>query len=874
MARLLLLLIFIATHSFAQQGHPFLSHFSPTGKNNVLCFDFKQAPNGLFYSACREGVFQFDGRNWQRIEVKESIYTLLPEADRIWVAGDGFAGYLTKQIGKPGFTLKKTGTQSETAFTAIKSDEQFIYFIAENEFWQTHRKTLKTTKLKVAPNETILTVMPAGKTYIPTVITDSTSYQIKQTSLIAAPEKFESVKLITALNNNWFALRGNNQFYVGTPDKWSVVSLADLGTILQSIPVTLIQVSAEVIAIGTVHNGIYLVNTKSGKTEEHIHYGTGLPDNEIFCLTKDQENNIWAAHELGFTQISTHIPLQTFSHYPGLQGNVQTTAFIGSTLYVGTSTGLYKLQPRKTTLEWLEPVRVPNKTDKSKTEQTATTQPTEPTSKKKGFFSFLKRKKEEKATQKQNATTEQPLPNQEKIIYVKRTIEQADGFEYKKEESIQTKISFLLAQPNQLFAAGPAGLYQITSSQKPRLIFSDPIEFASTLANNQLILQNESGTVFLCNPNGKTQILFSTAESIQSATENNAGVWLVGIKTLYHLDADFKIKTYKFSNTQNDATAIISLNDVPVMCNADGYFLFNNRAVRVIDSLAKANLFFASANIMVTKRENQWSMVGHNQANTLNYLNLVPEIRKLIVEKNTNTIWVVSVNNELYSLKLQNTKNTSVQYPLLVKSVIHNKNYLPQTIRKFEFIQSEQLFNMDVSRPFFANAKDVEYRYWLEGLEGSDFSAWSANSVINFTFLPLGKYKLHVQTRDALHEQSIDEIFEIIVKPPLWKTPWFYASQFVLFGLLVLVSIRLKMNRRYKIFAQLLSVLTIVLLITFIQTVFSTYLSTSSPVIDFCIQVGIALLVLPIELYLRKLMASDVAAEKLKSIINNTQKNA
>jgi len=88
---------------------------------------------------------------------------------------------------------------------------------------------------------------------------------------------------------------------------------------------------------------------------------------------------------------------------------------------------------------------------------------------------------------------------------------------------------------------------------------------------------------------------------------------------------------------------------------------------------------------------------------------------------------------------------------------------------------------------------------------------------------------------------------------------------------LVLVSIRLKMNRRYKIFAQLLSVLTIVLLITFIQTVFSTYLSTSSPVVDFGIQVGIALMVLPIELYLRKLMASDIAAEKLKSIITTTK---
>lgn len=871
MARLLILFILMTTHSFAQQGHPFLSHFSPPGKNNVLCFDFKQAPNGLFYAACREGVFQFDGRNWQRIEVKESIYTLLPEKDKLWVAGDGFVGYLVKQNGKPGFTLKKTETQNEIAFTSIYSDEQFVYFISDVEVWQVDRRTLKTIKVKVSPNETILAVLPAEKAYTPTVVTDSTSYQLQQTSLRAASKKFEEIKVITSLNNNWFVLKNNNQFYTGTPDKWNEVRLADWETIIQSIPVTLIQVSADVMAIGTVHNGIYLVNVKSGKTEEHIHYGTGLPDNEIFCLAKDQENNIWAAHELGFTQISTHIPLQTFSHYPGLQGNVQTTAFIGNTLYVGTSTGLFKLQPRKTILEWLEPVRVNNNTNKSKNQQATTSPATEPASKKKGFFSFLKRKKDEKTTQEVKASSAQALSNQEKIIYVKRTIEQADGFEYKKEENIQTKISFLLTQPNQLFAAGPAGLYHITSTQKPRLIFSDPIEFAITLNNNQLIVQNESGTVFLCDTNGKTQTLFSTAESIQAATENSTGIWLAGIKTIYHLDTDFKIKTYKYSNTQNDATAIISLNDVPLFCNSDGYFVFSNRAVRVVDTLAKANLFFASANTLIAKHENQWKMLGHTQASTLNYLNLIPEIRKLIIEKPTNTIWIVSVNNELYSLKLGNTKNTTVQYPLLVKSVIHNKTYLPQTIRKFEFIQTEQLFTMDVSRPFYANAKDVEYRYWLEGLEGSDFSQWSANSIINFTFLPLGKYNLHVQTRDALHKQSVDEIFEIVVKPPLWKTPWFYASQFVLFGLLVLLSIRLKMNRRYKIFAQLLSVLTIVLLITFIQTVFSTYLSTSSPVVDFCIQVGIALLVLPIELYLRKLMASDIAAEKLKSIITTTK---
>ncbi len=561
--------------------------------------------------------------------------------------------------------VKKISIQNETTFTGISATQQSIYFISDAEVWQVNRETLKTDKIKVATNETILSVLTSEKEEASTIITDSSTYQLKQTNLVRMPGKADGVRLITSLNNTWFTLQNNNEFYTGVPQKWKPISIAEHAAIIQSVPVTLIQVSEDVVAIGTVHNGIYLVNIKSGKTEEHIHYGTGLPDNEIFCLTKDQENNIWAAHELGFTQITTHIPLHSFNHYPGLQGNIQTTAWADKTLYVGTSTGLYKLQPKKTTIEWLEPVRINNPEAK---QQAKTQQPiTEPVSRKKGFFSFLKKKKEQKTEQQTaNATTEPANATQNKIVYVKRTLQQTDGYEYKKQESIETKISFLLPLADKLFAAGPAGLYQLSSTQKPKLIFSDPIEFALLLNDSRLVVQNENGTVFLLDLTGNKQTLFSTAESIQAATQNTAGIWLAGTKTLYHLDVEFKIKTYKYSNSQNDATAIVTYNNQPVLCNSDGYFVYSNKAVRVIDSLGKANLFYASANTLVTKQENQWRMLGYAAPGTLHYLNLVPEIRKLIVEKNTNTLWVVPVNNELYSLKLEENKGTTVQYPLLV----------------------------------------------------------------------------------------------------------------------------------------------------------------------------------------------------------------
>ena len=94
-------------------------------------------------------------------------------------------------------------------------------------------------------------------------------------------------------------------------------------------------------------------------------------------------------------------------------------------------------------------------------------------------------------------------------------------------------------------------------------------------------------------------------------------------------------------------------------------------------------------------------------------------------------------------------------------------------------------------------------------------------------------------------------IFEVL--PPYWKRPWFYALEFILFASLVLLSFRL--STRYRVISRLLSLLTIILLIQFIQTVIGeTFETRASPVMDFFMQVLVALLILPIEGYLRNIL--------------------
>ena len=105
--------------------------------------------------------------------------------------------------------------------------------------------------------------------------------------------------------------------------------------------------------------------------------------------------------------------------------------------------------------------------------------------------------------------------------------------------------------------------------------------------------------------------------------------------------------------------------------------------------------------------------------------------------------------------------------------------------------------------------------------------------------------------------------------PPYWKKTWFYALEVAFFSILVILSIQLSaMNERYQIVSRLFSLLTVIMLIQLIQTAVYTTMASyslidvrSSPVVDFFIQVSIALLVLPLEGGLRKLISNTASGK-------------
>ncbi len=144
----------------------------------------------------------------------------------------------------------------------------------------------------------------------------------------------------------------------------------------------------------------------------------------------------------------------------------------------------------------------------------------------------------------------------------------------------------------------------------------------------------------------------------------------------------------------------------------------------------------------------------------------------------------------------------------------------------------------------------------IEGISQS-WSEWSAsNNVVNFPFLTPGKYTLRIKSRDLFGQTSELESVEFRVIPPYWKRTWFYALEFVFFASLVYISLRLSAaNNKYRHISQLLSILTVIMLIQLMQNAAESLVTVqTTPVMDFFVQVFIALLVLPLEYKMRRFM--------------------
>lgn len=808
------LLAIICINVQAQTGNYFLSHYSPPDERiDFRSHDMVQDGHGEIYFASKAGVLEFDGLNWNVLSVPGAVYTLIAHDTEVLIGGLTGAGKLTEKIQSP--RTYEMFSDTPGIFSSTYLDNK-AYFCSEERLiiYSMVSQVMDSTLITSSSTGNFQGVFSLENEVV--VSTEKGLYKVQNNTLVpsgfalsnlifSTPSPSEKSLLIGTNDNRIFVL-------IGRELKEVVLQQSDF--LPHNILTDGVWASDNMLALGTLRGGVIFVNVTTGATEAIVDYSNGLPDNEVFSLMKDRNVGVWVAHEYGFTRIALHLPFRSFHHYPGLQGNLLCVQPFQDKIYVGTSLGLYELV-----------------------------------------------QSDQEFNPGENRSGSKRTSGDAPAI-------QTRSFEYKQVNSVKGKVSQLLVIEGTLYACGAGGIFEVRENSA-KVITNEAVRhvFMSPAMNQVLVstLNNRIKTFIPAKENWKeTHLLDTLRNHFSYAFEDKLeNIWLCGSSLIYKLEIVdneiIDIFKYPIQNPTDDETLGLALGSDVYVVSSGQFKHFNGTGFVKYDSLSGGNRYFASAGNFWFNDGIKWRTVDRKlESMKLEWLGIFPGLRFLAPDSKSNSLWAITNKNELYKFNNNEQENSSEGlYPLFLREVRGSDVELASEV---EIDQSEGSFTFKFIRPDYIGTHASQYRYMVKGLS-KHWSSWAAsNNVIPFSYLPAGTYQLAVQSRNALGIESAIEQVAFQVLPPYWRRWWFYALEFVVFSFLVSLSIQLaRSNSRYRYLSQILTILTVIMLIQFIQTAISSLISLkSSPVMDFFIQVCIALLVFPIEIVARNTMQKIV----------------
>jgi hypothetical protein len=792
------LLSLICSDLFAQTGNYFLSHYSPTDEHiDFRSRDMVQDSHGEIYFANRAGVLEFDGFNWKFIEVPGAVYTMVSDGTEVLIGGLTGAGKLNEKIQSP--RSYEVVSDTKGIFSSVMHKGK-AYFCSEDQLLI---YTLQSHQLEVSIKASSATGTFTGVfTLGEEVVVDTEKnglFNMQGNTLVPYASEYRHLLFTTPSPSGKNVLVGtkDNRLFIQQENDRKEIVADPSDFFSHHILSDGVWVSDSLLAVGTLRGGVIFINVVSGATESIVDYNNGLPDNEVFSLMRDKNEGVWVAHEYGFTRIATNLPFQSFHTYPGLLGNLLCMRPFQDRIYVGTSLGLFIL--------------------------------TQKTSDAKG--------------------------------------QQRISFEYERVAPIKEKVNQLLEINGSLIAYGAGGLFEI-NGQSAKLIIDEPVRsvlYAASLKQMVVSTFNDQLRTFLPS-RGKwteTHLLDTLDNHFSHMFEDNLeNIWLCGSTLIYKVETVdneiIDIINFPIQNPTADEVLGLSLGNEVYVISSGQFNRFNGSAFVKYDSLSGGHRYFASAGNFWFNDGTKWRTADRKlQSMKLEWLGIFPGLRFISPGKDPNSLWTITDKNELYKFTSEQADSGETLYPLFLREVRGTEIKLSAEV---EIEQSESAFTFEFIRPDYIGTHANQYRYLVKGLN-KQWSSWSAsNNVINFSYLPAGAYQLIVQSKNALG--AVAELKEINfqVLPPYWKSWWFYALEFVVFSFFVSLSIHLaRRNSKYRYLSQILTILTVIMLIQFIQTTINSLISLkSTPVIDFFIQVSIALLVFPVEIVARNTMQKVV----------------
>ncbi len=170
---------------------------------------------------------------------------------------------------------------------------------------------------------------------------------------------------------------------------------------------------------------------------------------------------------------------------------------------------------------------------------------------------------------------------------------------------------------------------------------------------------------------------------------------------------------------------------------------------------------------------------------------------------NNDRFWFGTSSGLMCYEKVEDVEK-NIKPKVILKSIL--VNYQDFDYSKYSSSLSNNNLPTDLSLPynknnlifeidgiFLQNSTGLKYQFWLEGLRDS-WSTMSSNSIISFSNLPAGQYKLHIRSVDIEMNISDEIVFPFLIQNAYYKTWWFY----ILLSFLVIAIFYLVFKLRLK----------------------------------------------------------------------------
>ncbi len=776
--------ILLSICTYAQKGHVYVSNYQVDqsvldSKITEIQFD----NSGLAFIAGRKGMAVFDGNKWKNIEtVPQNISAVKIDTavNKIFIGlKKGIGQLIRAENGSYQFHYLKQVSKSDVLFDKIETTNKEVVFYSPELIYIVQKDN---------PAKIDSLVPPSGKTFSGIISRKESVYvnimgkgfhklngsKLQYISTVSGL-KNSIVRFSTSFNRKNILLGTNkNQIYLFDGRKF--VQFAKHTEIRDFLDENIlwegIDFSGKYFAVTTLTGGCAIIDKSYGKIVNVINYQTGLPDDEIYAIARDNNKGIWLSHEHGISRCAPELPMKYYSTYPGLSGNVNDILVKNNVLYAATNDGVYKLQKA----DYKSIKNIPVKQSSSR-----------------------------------NAKRKNVAPQKNRRAYIQQSI----THQYVKVSNLKEKCKKLYLFGNNLIALSNYGVYEISDKTAKPII--------TNVYPNDIHVCDDTSIVYLAALNGVYELSYTGDKDASFNTWKKRKV-LRDVQAQVHsiardkhknlfLGLDSKTLKAPLSENSNYLTTeqlplpepteepinLINNNGDVYFIQSTGIYVYNETKNEVlyhdIRSITTKNLQFVlgKRNAWI-KEDIFWEPVAGKTLDIPSELLSIFKNTRNIYYSKKGELWLVNGTTQV--LKISPSKEYSVNhnFELTVCSLKDNSDSL-HVLQNAAIPHRNNAIKLEVDAPFYLRPEEVQYQYLIKGLKNYEgWSEWSFNPIVELSSVRPGKYNIIVRAKNVFGQKTIEVNTAFKILKPFWQTKTFIISASL--GLVAIIVLSFYLSHR------------------------------------------------------------------------------